>query len=93
MEKLAEAYKDYNANVTVEVQQSDSTTGMQEAMEGICDIGMASRDLKDTELEQLTPTVIALDGVAVIVNKKNTVDDLTKDQVKAIYTGEQTTWE
>lgn len=93
MEKLAEAYKDYNANVTVEVQQSDSTTGMQEAMEGICDIGMASRDLKDTELEQLTPTVIALDGVAVIVNKKNTVEDLTKDQVKAIYTGEQTTWE
>ena len=92
MEKLAEAFKEYNPNITVEVQQSDSTTGMQEAMEGICDIGMASRDLKDTELEQLTQTVIAIDGIAVIVNPKNTVEDLTKEQVKAIFTGEQTTW-
>lgn len=92
MEKLAEAFAQYNPNVTVEVQQSDSTTGMQEAMEGICDIGMASRDLKDTELEQLTPTVIAIDGIAVIVNPDNAVDDMSREQVKQIFIGEQTTW-
>lgn len=93
MEKLVEAYAAFNANVTIEVQQSDSSTGMQEAMDGICDIGMASRELKDAELEVLVPTVIAMDGIAVIVNKENVVDDLTKEQVKAIFTGEQTTWE
>ncbi len=92
MEKLAEVYKSYNPDVTVEVQQSDSSTGMQEAMEGICDIGMASRDLTDEELELLTATVIAIDGIAVIVNPNNSVDDMTKEEVKAIFTGEQTTW-
>ena len=93
MEKLAEAYKKVNANVNVEVQQSDSTTGMTSAMDGSYDIGMASRELKDSELEGgLTPTVIALDGIAVIVNNDNTTEDLTKDQVKAIFTGEVSTW-
>lgn len=93
MEKLAEAYKKVNTNVNVEVQQSDSTTGMTSAMDGSYDIGMASRELKDSELEGgLTPTVIALDGIAVIVNNDNTTDDLTKDQVKAIFTGEVSTW-
>lgn len=92
MEKLAEAFQEYNANITVEVQQSDSTTGIQEAIEGICDIGMASRALKDTELAELTETSIAIDGIAVIVNPNNSVDDMTKEQVKAIFTGEQTSW-
>ena len=93
MEKLAEAYQKTNKNITVEVQVSDSTTGINSAAEGVCDIGMASRELKDEEAAQLTPQVIALDGIAVIVNKDNDVDELTSDQVKAVYTGETTTWE
>lgn len=94
MEKLAEAYGAVNDKVEIEVQQSDSTTGMTSAVDGLCDIGMASRELKDSELEAgLTPTVIAQDGIAVIVNNESGVTDLTSDQVKAIYTGEITTWE
>lgn len=94
MEKLKEAYEAVNKNVTVEVQQSDSTTGVISAAEGICDIGMASRELKDEETEMnLTATVIAKDGIAVVVNNENEVEDLTSDQVKAIFTGETTEWE
>ena len=94
MEKLKEAYEAVNKNVTVEVQQSDSTTGVTSAAEGICDIGMASRELKDEETEMnLTATVIAKDGIAVVVNNENEVEDLTSDQVKAIFTGETTEWE
>ena len=93
MEKLKEAYAAVNPNATIEVQQSDSTTGVNSAIDGICDIGMASRALKDTELEKgITPTVIAIDGIAVIVNNENTVDGLSADQVLAIYTGEATQW-
>lgn len=93
MEKLKEAYLAVNTNATIEIQQNDSTTGMNSAMEGICDIGMASRELKDSELEGgLTPTVIAMDGIAVIVNKDFIVEDLTSEQVKAIFTGEITNW-
>ena len=93
MEKLKEAYAKANKDVTVEVQQSDSTTGMTSAAEGVCDIGMASRELKDSELSAgLTPTVIATDGIAVIVNKDSSVDSLTSDQVKGIYTGTITKW-
>ncbi|MGN0355999.1 MAG: substrate-binding domain-containing protein [Muricoprocola sp.] len=94
MEKLAEAYAEVNDKVEIEVQQSDSTTGMTSAIDGLCDIGMASRELKDSELEAgLTPTVIAQDGIAVIVNNESGITDLTAEQVKAIYTGEITTWE
>ena len=94
MEKLKEAYEAVNKNVTVEVQQSDSTTGVTSAADGICDIGMASRELKDEETEMnLTATVIAKDGIAVVVNNENEVEDLTSDQVKAIFTGETTEWE
>nr|WP_294524755.1 substrate-binding domain-containing protein [uncultured Blautia sp.] len=93
MEKLAEAYQEANKDVTVEVQQSDSTTGITSAKEGICDIGMASRDLKDEEKDGLTAQEIARDGIAVIVNKDNDVDELTSDQVKSIFTGETTTWD
>ena len=94
MEKLAESYKEVNDKVDIEVQQSDSTTGMTSAIDGLCDIGMASRDLKDSETEAgLTATVIAKDGIAVIVNNDSGVDELTSDQVKDIYTGNITTWE
>lgn len=94
MEKLAEAYEEKNPNVTIEVQQSDSTTGMQSAIDGLCDIGMASRELKDSELEAgLTSTVIAQDGIAIIVNNESGIDELTSGQVKSIYTGEITSWE
>ena len=93
MEKLKEAYVAVNPDVQIEVQQSDSTTGMTSAAEGVCDIGMASRELKDSELSAgLTPTVIAIDGIAVVVNKNNDVDGLTSDQVKSIYTGSITKW-
>ena len=93
MEKLKEAYAEVNPNAEIEIQQSDSTTGMTSAIDGICDIGMASRDLKDEETEAgLTSTTIANDGIAVIVNNDNPVEDLTSDQVKSIYVGETTTW-
>lgn len=94
MEKLAEEYEKVNPNVNIEVNTSDSSTGMSSAAEGTVDIGMASRDLKDSEIEKgLTATAIAKDGIAVIVNKENTVTDITIDQLKKIYTGETTTWE
>lgn len=94
MEKLIEAYKKVNPNAEIELQTSDSTTGINMAKEGTCDIGMASRDLKDSEKSSdLTSTVIAKDGIAIIVNKDSQIDELTTDQIKSIYTGETTTWE
>lgn len=93
MEKLKEAYAEVNPNAEVEIQASDSTTGMTSTIDGICDIGMASRELKDSETEAgLTSTQIAIDGIAVIVNNENPVEDLTSEQVKSIYTGETTVW-
>lgn len=93
MEKLAEAYEALNPDVKVEVQQSDSSTGVQSAIDGTCDLGMASRELKDSELSQgVKPVVIAMDGIAVIVNNGSSVDDLTSDQVKGIFTGDITDW-
>ena len=93
MEKLKEAYLAINTNASIEVQQSDSTTGMTSAIEGMCDIGMASRELKDSELEAgLTPTVIAMDGIAVVVNHNNAVNGLESAQVKDIFTGTVTDW-
>ena len=93
MEKLKEAYLAVNPNASIEIQQSDSTTGMNSVIEGICDIGMASRELKDSEKEAgLTPTVIALDGIAVIVNNDNPTDNITIEQIMKIYTGEITSW-
>ena len=89
MEKLKEAYQAVNSDVEVEIQTSDSTTGMQNAIDGVCDIGMASRELKDSEKEAgLTPTVIAMDGIAVVVNNDNPTDELRSDQVKSIFTGD-----
>ena len=93
MEKLKEAYAAVNPNAEIEIQQSDSTTGVNGAIEGICDIGMASRELKDSETSQgVTAQVIALDGIAVIVNNDNPVSEATSDQIKQIYTGEITDW-
>ena len=94
MQKLAEAYQVVNPNAEIEVQQSDSTTGMQSAIDGICDIGMASRDMKDSEKEAgLNGQTIAMDGIAVIVNQNNDLTTLTLAQVKSIFTGEATEWE
>ena len=92
MEKLAEAYQKINTNAKVEIQTSDSSAGMQAAMEGTCDIGMASRELKDEEAGSLESITIAKDGIAIIVNKANNCDDLTVDQIRTIYTGETTVW-
>ncbi|MGN0151637.1 MAG: substrate-binding domain-containing protein [Wujia sp.] len=93
MEKLKEAYVALNPDVTIEVQQSDSTTGMTSAIEGACDIGMASRELKDSEIsEGLTAQAIALDGIAVVVNNNSDIEELSSEQVKKIYTGEVTKW-
>lgn len=94
MEKLKEGYQTVNPNAEIEIQQSDSTTGMESAISGVCDIGMASRELKDSETEAgLKGQEIALDGIAVIVNNENSMTDITSDQVKEIYTGEVTDWE
>ena len=93
MEQLAAAYKELNPDVKIEIQQSGSSAGIQSAIEGVCDIGMASREIKEDEINAgLTPTVIALDGIAVIVNNDNEVSDLTSEQIKNIYTGEVTSW-
>jgi phosphate transport system substrate-binding protein len=92
MEKLKESYLALNPSVVIEIQQSDSSAGMTAAMNSTCDIGMSSRDLKDSELLQLTPVKIASDGIAVIVNKGNPVVNLMKDEVKAIFTGQTTQW-
>ncbi|MBQ8669718.1 MAG: substrate-binding domain-containing protein [Oscillospiraceae bacterium] len=93
MEKLKEAYLAVNPGVTIEIQTSDSSTGVADAIDGTCDIGMASRELKDSELEKgVVPTVIAMDGIAVIVNNQNPVNALTGEQVMKIFTGETTAW-
>ena len=94
MEKLIEAYKAVNTAAEIELQTSDSSTGMTGAADGTLDIGMASRELKDTEIESgLTGTEIAMDGIAVIVNQDNTTEDISSDAVKGIFTGELTTWD
>ena len=93
MEKLQEAYLAINSGAEIELQESDSTTGMTQTIDGTCDIGMASRDLKDSELEAgLTPTAIAMDGICVIVNNANDITDLSTDDIAAIFKGERTEW-
>lgn len=92
MEKLTEKYKELNPNVTFEIQQTGSSAGIESATEGACDIGMSSRELKPEELDNLQEIQIAMDGICVIVNNNSTVEDLTSDQIKKIYTGEITDW-
>ncbi|MGT2801879.1 substrate-binding domain-containing protein [Streptococcus henryi] len=94
MEKLKEAYEKVNASVTVEVQTSDSTTGITDAIDGTSDLGMASRDLTSDESKKgVSSTAIAMDGIAVIVNKDNSIDNLSSKQVESIYVGDTTTWD
>lgn len=93
MEKLIEAYKALNPNVSVELQTSDSTTGITNVINGICDIGMASRGLKDSEKAKgVKEVTIAIDGIAVVVNNENRVENLTKDDIEKIFTGKSTKW-
>lgn len=92
MEKLKEAYLAVNSNAEIEIQTSDSTTGVTSAIEGTCDIGMASRELKEEETG-VTATQIATDGIAVIVNNANPTDEISSDMVKQIFTGEVTSWD
>ena len=92
MEKLVEAYKAKNPNVVIDIQSNGSSAGMTAAMEGTAQIGMASRELKDEEKKALDFTVIARDGIAVIVNKENTCEDVTMDDLQKIFTGELTEW-
>ncbi len=92
MEVLADAYKELNPDVTIEIQQTGSSAGITSAIEGVCDFGMSSRELKDSEKEELTGVQIAMDGIAVIVNNENTIDDLSSETIKSIYLGEITDW-
>lgn len=93
MEKLSEAYQKVNSGAEIEVQESDSTTGMTATADGTCDIGMASRELKDSETSAgLQSSVIALDGIAVVVNTDNDTEEISQDGVKKIFTGEVTDW-
>ena len=93
MEKLAEAYRAINPDVTVDIQQTGSGAGITATADGTCEIGMSSRALKDEELAQgITEEQIALDGIAVIVNKENSIDNLTSEQIRQIFVGEITNW-
>ena len=93
MEKLADAYKALNPDVTIEIQQTGSGAGITSAIEGVCDFGMSSRELKESEAAELKADQIALDGIAVIVNNKNPTDDISSENIKNIYLGEVTNWE
>lgn len=92
MEKIKEAYLLKNPQANIEIQQSDSTTGITSTINQICDIGMASRDLKASEIEKAQSTVIAQDGIAIIVNLENPITDMTTEMVSDIYTGKITKW-
>ena len=94
MEKLVEAYKTVNPNAEIEHLTTDSTTGVSGALDGSYTIGLASRELKDSETEAgAKATVLAMDGIAVVVNPENPVENLTVDQIKSIYVGEVSTWD
>ncbi|MPM40802.1 Phosphate-binding protein PstS 2 [bioreactor metagenome] len=92
MEKLADAYKALNPNVTVEIQQTGSGAGITSAIDGVCDFGMSSRELKESEAAELKSVEMALDGIAVVVNKENPIENITSEQIKSIYLGETTDW-
>lgn len=93
MEKLAEKFEELNPDTSIEIQSTGSSAGMQATMEGNVDIGMASRDLKDSEKESLSYKAIALDGIVVITNIENTTDNISLENVKSIYMGEIVSWE
>lgn len=93
MEKLSEGYKVINPAAQIEIQTSDSTSGINAVKDGTCDLGMSSRELKEEETAVMTPVTIAIDGIAVIVNEENPVDTMSTDAIKAIYVGETENWE
>ncbi len=94
MEKLVESYKSINPNAVIEIQQSDSTTGVNVVVEGIADIGMVSREVKENELKKgISAYILAIDGLAIIVNKNNPITNITKGNIYKIFTGEITTWD
>ena len=93
MNVLADKYKELNPNVKVEIQESGSSAGIESAIQGAVDIAMSSRELKDDEMKTLKSETIALDGIAVIVNSENSIDNFTSQQIKSIYLGEITDWE
>lgn len=93
MNVIADEYKKLNPDVTIEIQESGSTAGIQSATEKAVDIGMSSRELKDEEAAKLATKQIAMDGIAVIENQSNTIDNMTSDQIKSIYLGETTAWD
>ena len=92
MEKLVEAYNVHNPDVTINIQSNGSSVGIQDAISGNAQIGMSSRELKDEEAAELAEETIAMDGIAVIVNKANPLNDLTMEQIKNIYIGDITMW-
>lgn len=92
MDKIAEKYEESNTNILIEVQQTGSSAGIKDTINGVNEIGMASRELKESEASEVNGTVIAYDGIALIVNKANKVQNITKDQIKDIYTGKITNW-
>ena len=92
MEKIAEKYEEENSNISIEINQTGSSAGIKDAMDGISQIGMSSRDLKDEEAAKVKATVLAYDGVAVITNTSNPVKELTIEQIRDIFTGKVTNW-
>ena len=89
---LTEAFKEIQPNVDVTYDPTGSGAGITGASEGTLDIGLSSRALKDDEAETLDATVFALDGIAIVVNNENTVEDLSLEQIKGLATGEITNW-
>lgn len=92
MEKLAEEYKLLNPNSSIEIQSTGSSAGIQGVIEGSADIGMASRELKDSEKETINYKTIAMDGIVIIVNNENIIENLSIEDVRSIYIGQTTTW-
>lgn len=92
MEKIAEKYESDNSNVSIEINQVGSSAGIKDAINGVSEIGMSSRELKSEEEKEVKSTVIAYDGIAIITNKNNPIKNITLDQIKGIFTGEITNW-
>lgn len=93
MEKLAEAYSELNEGVTINITSNGSSAGMEAAMNGTAELGMASRDLTDDEKGALNYDAVAIDGIAVIVHTENPLSDISLEHVKQIFLGEVTEWE
>lgn len=93
MDAIADEYKKLNPDVKVQIQQTGSSAGINSAIEGVCDIGMSSRELKSSESAKIKAHKMATDGIAVIVNNSNTVDGLTSEQIRSIFLGETTSWD